>query len=108
MQLTSELIIQLGFWLTWLIVPIVYELIPTIYGLLRLALAKQKSIKEVKRLVPISLIIPTYNADKTLYQCIESINKSSYPAKLIRIIVADNQSTDDTFKEFHRAQLAFL
>lgn len=107
MQLTSELIIQLGFWLTWLIVPVVYELIPTIYGLLRITLAKQKPIKELKRFVSISLIIPTYNADKTLYRCIESIEKSSYPAKLIRIIVADNQSTDDTFKEFHRAQLAF-
>lgn len=107
MQLTGELIVQLGFWLTWLIVPIVYELVPTVYGLLRLAFSRQTRSKKVKRLPPISLIIPAYNAAETLYRCIESVENSSYPAQLIRIIVADNQSTDDTFAEFRRAQQAF-
>ena len=107
MQLTGELIIQLGFWLTWLIVPVVYELIPTVFGLLRLAFMERAPLEKPKKLMPISLIVPTYNAAGTLYRCIESVEHSSYPAKLIRIIVADNQSTDDTFAEFHRAQSAF-
>lgn len=107
MQLTSELIIQLGFWLTWLIVPIVYELVPTIYGLLRLAFSRRTPLKKVQWLPQISLIIPAYNAGKTLYRCIESVENSSYPARLIRIIVADNQSTDNTVAEFRRAQQAF-
>lgn len=107
MQLTGELIVQLGFWLTWLIVPIVYELVPTLYGLLRLAFSRSISGPKSKRLPPISLIIPAYNAAATLYRCIESVENSSYPAQLIRIIVADNQSTDDTFAEFRRAQQVF-
>lgn len=107
MQLTGELIVQLGFWLTWLIVPIVYELVPTIYGLLRLVFSRVISGTKAKKLPPISLIIPAYNAAETLYHCIESVENSSYPAQLIRIIVADNQSTDNTFAEFRRAQQAF-
>ncbi len=107
MQLTSEFIIQLGFWLTWLIVPVVYELLPTVVGLLRLAFTKRGTQTRVKRLVPISLIIPAYNSADTLYRCIESVEHSSYPADLIRVIVADNQSTDDTYREFRRAQYAF-
>ncbi len=107
MQLTGELIVQLGFWLTWLIVPIVYELVPTIYGLLRLVFSRFISGTKAKKLPPISLIIPAYNAAETLYHCIESVENSSYPAQLIRIIVADNQSTDNTFAEFRRAQQAF-
>lgn len=107
MQLTGELIVQLGFWLTWLIVPIIYELVPTIYGLLRLVFSRAILGTKVKKLPPISLIIPAYNVAETLYHCIESVENSSYPAQLVRIIVADNQSTDDTFAEFRRAQQAF-
>ena len=107
MQLTSELIIQLGFWLTWLIVPVVYELFPTVVGLLRLAFSKQRTEKDFKSLVPISLIIPAYNSAGTIYRCIESIEHSSYPAELIRVIVADNQSTDKTYDEFRRAHFDF-
>ena len=46
MQLTGELIIQLGFWLTWLIVPVVYELIPTVFGLLRLAFMERAPLEK--------------------------------------------------------------
>jgi putative glycosyltransferase (exosortase G-associated) len=107
MQLTGELIVQLGFWLTWLIIPIVYELVPTVIGLIRLAFTKRDELKEPQMLPQISLIVPTLNSAETLYQCIESISKSSYPVNLIRVIIADNQSTDKTFQVFHQAQVAF-
>lgn len=107
MELTNELIIQLGFWLTWLIVPIVYELLPMLFGLCRLAFVNRKSQNGDKKLVPISLIIPAYNSAATIYHCFESIGHSSYPTELMRIIVADNESTDKTYAEFRRAQYAF-
>lgn len=107
MKLTSEFIVQLGFWLTWLIVPIVYELLPTVYGLFRLAITREKSTDRMTRLAPISIIIPAYNSADTLYRCLQSIDHSSYPARLMHVIVADNQSTDETFREFRRAQRDF-
>lgn len=42
----------------------------------------------------ISIIIVTYNAAKTLQQCLDSIYAQTYPA--IEIIVIDGKSTDDT------------
>lgn len=107
MQLTGELIIQLGFWLTWLIVPLVYELLPTVWGLARLVFTKGSSVTTPKVLPPVSLIIPTYNSADTLYECLQSVADSSYPQELIRILIADNQSTDGTFAVFQQAQVAF-
>ncbi len=42
----------------------------------------------------VSIIIPTYNSEKTLPLCLESIRKQTY--KNIEIIVVDNFSTDRT------------
>lgn len=44
----------------------------------------------------VSVIIPAFNAEKTIAQCIESISSSSYPASKIEILVIDNGSTDQT------------
>lgn len=42
----------------------------------------------------VSIGIPTYNSEKTIENCIESINKQSY--KNIEIIIIDNLSSDNT------------
>ncbi|MFH7873662.1 MAG: glycosyltransferase, partial [Candidatus Aenigmatarchaeota archaeon] len=42
----------------------------------------------------VSIIIPTYNSEKTLAKCLESIKNQSY--KNIEIIVVDRFSKDKT------------
>ncbi len=44
----------------------------------------------------VSIIIPTYNEEKYLPACLESILNLNYPKKYIEIIVVDNGSTDNT------------
>ena len=44
----------------------------------------------------ISVIIPIYNAEKTLQYCIESIINQSY--KNIEILLCDDGSTDSSFQ----------
>ena len=51
-----------------------------------------KSEKEELPLV--SIIIPTYNSERTIRQCLESIKNQTYPN--IEIIVVDGGSTDQT------------
>ena len=100
---------QMGFWLTWILIPIVIEIIPAVISALRLAARNTQTVKEeVPLKLPfITIIIPVYNSEATLYNCIKSIKDSTYPDKLIQIIVADNQSTDNSFGEFARAQNKF-
>ncbi len=44
----------------------------------------------------ISVIIPTYNRSKYIYKTLESFVNQNYPKNLYEIIIADNNSTDDT------------
>jgi len=44
----------------------------------------------------VSIIIPTYNEEANLAQCLESLDNLNYPHERIEIIVVDNGSTDRT------------
>lgn len=105
----DHLIFNMGFWLTWLLIPIVFEILPTSWHFL--TLMKQgytkKDITVPEKLPMISVILPVYNSSKTLYACIASIHNSTYPNQLIQVIVANNHSTDSSFDEYSRAQQAF-
>ncbi|MDY0038735.1 MAG: glycosyltransferase [Desulforhabdus sp.] len=44
----------------------------------------------------VTVIIPAFNASATLPRCLEALRRQTYPAELVRIIVVDDGSTDDT------------
>ncbi len=44
----------------------------------------------------LSIVIATFNSDKTLSTCLESISRQDYPRDKIEIIIADGGSTDNT------------
>jgi len=51
-----------------------------------------------EELPTISVVIPTYNSERTLAQCLESIVKQDYPREKIEIIIADGGSKDKTIE----------
>lgn len=105
MQVTS-LVIQLGFWISWLIIPIFYELFPAIVGYFSLTKVK-KHLKTIKKTIDfpyITLIIPVYNSADSIFNCIKSIHDSTYPNEFIQIIIADNQSTDSSYMMYSKAR----
>lgn len=55
----------------------------------------------------ISIILPVYNSEETLFDCIESIVNNTYPKNLIQMAIVNNNSHDNSFSEFGRAQVAF-
>ncbi|MBR1931338.1 MAG: putative glycosyltransferase, exosortase G system-associated [Lachnospiraceae bacterium] len=99
------------FWSAWIILPLLIEIIPAIGNFMLLVWKKlhvRKLGQEELQFKPtITLIIPVYNSEATLYHCIKSINDSTYPTELIEVLLVDNGSKDNSFAEFQRAQLTF-
>ncbi len=46
----------------------------------------------------ISVVVPTYNEEKNIVRCLESLNSQSIPRKNYEIIVVDGDSTDKTIE----------
>ena len=44
----------------------------------------------------ISVLIATFNSERTLKKCLQSLYQQNYPTKQIELIIADGGSTDDT------------
>lgn len=44
----------------------------------------------------VSIVVPVYNGETTILQCIESLLAQDYPSYLFEIVVVDNGSTDET------------
>jgi len=100
---------RMGFWITWALIPIVVEIIPAIIStikLMRLHLHQPK-LTPPGKWPWVSIIVPVYNSEDTLFACIESINNQTYPKDAMQIILANNQSTDDSFGAYARAQNTF-
>lgn len=100
---------QMGFWITWALIPIVVEIIPSLISALHL-MRQSRHLRQLEapaKLPFISIIVPVYNSEETLFACLQSINDSTYPNRNMQIVLADNQSTDDSFGAYARAQNHF-
>lgn len=97
------------YWISWIIIPLVIEIIPAFINYF-LLLKKKMFCKKEKELVfypQVSIMIPVYNSHVTLYQCLKSINDSSYPNEAIDVLLVDNGSKDESFQIFQQAQMDF-
>lgn len=54
--------------------------------------------ENISLLPVISIIIPTHNSGTIIKKCLDGVKKQNYPEDKIEIIIADNNSTDDTIK----------
>jgi len=52
----------------------------------------------MNNLPTVTVVIPTYNAERTLRGCLESIEKQDYPKEKLDIAIADGGSSDSTIK----------
>ena len=56
----------------------------------------------------VSVIVPTYNAEKTIGQCLEALAGQSYPADSYEVIVVDDGSTDGTGDIARRHKIKYI
>lgn len=101
-MLTNELV----FWTAWIIIPLVMEIIPAVFGFLVLLKkrARYSKDKEIKYFPEITVIIPVYNSADTLEMCINSIVESNYPFKKMEILLVNNGSKDNSFEIYKKYQ----
>lgn len=100
---------EMIFWMAWIIIPLFMEIIPAIGGFLILV-KKHWTAKKVKipiKYPEITIIIPIYNSEATLEECLASVYASDYPKDLMNIMLVNNQSTDNSFDVFCRCQIKF-
>ncbi len=90
------------FWLAWIMIPLLMEIIPTIFNFF--ILIKRKffagKLKELTYLPEITLIVPVYNSEDSLYKCIESVYRSKYDVEKIHIMLIDNESKDNSYQVY--------
>lgn len=56
----------------------------------------------------VSVVIPAYNAEKTLGSCLEAFARQTYPRDLFQVIVVDDGSTDRTSDVARRFPVRYL
>lgn len=94
------------YWVAWIIIPILVEVIPSIGSFFSLLIHRNKHKKNADPLIwpDIVLVVPVYNSEKTIESCLRSIHESDYPNDRMEIYMVNNKSSDKSFDAFMRAQ----
>lgn len=97
------------FWLAWIIIPLFWEIVPAIGGFVILTKKRlQKRHYEAPIKYPeITIIVPVYNSENTLEQCLASLYNSTYPRSQMTVYVVDNGSRDQSYEIFVECQHKF-
>lgn len=105
----TKLANEIFFWAAWIIIPLLIEIVPAVGNFFILLFKRIRVADDIKidYLPNITLMIPVYNSGATLYRCLESVDKSTYPNHLIEIMLVDNGSKDNSFDIFQKAQMDF-
>ena len=100
---------EVSAWLTWVLIPIVVEIIPSVgtYIVLIKKFFSKKKRSFIEKMPDITVIIPVYNSSESLEECISSVANSTYPNELIEVMLVDNMSKDNSFEVFQKCQMDY-
>ncbi len=111
MTILNRLLDSVVFWAAWIIIPVIMEILPalgSIFLLVKRHFKRKRKKPEKLTIYPeISLIVPVYNSEQTLFACIKSIVDCDYPNDRIRVFLVNNQGKDDSFSIFAKCQKEF-
>lgn len=109
MKMYDLILSTIAFYMAWIIIPILFEVIPAIFNIIQLIKKrfKSKQVEQVEYLPEITVIIPVYNSADTLMNCIQSVYDSNYDNRLIYVMVVNNGGQDQSFEVFSKCQLDF-
>ena len=105
--MNNNLFMVAVFWGVWIIIPVLFDGLLTFIYMLTIVftekyhtIAKRDIASKLKldpgRLPKVSVIIPTYNEEENINECLNYLKIQNYPQDKMEIIVVDNGSTDQT------------
>lgn len=96
-------------WMTWVLIPLIMEIIPSLVNLFLLVVKKigKKKNKDLNYFPDVSILIPVYNSQESLERCLSSIYESTYPNDAMNIMLINNKSRDDSFEIYKKCQEKF-
>ena len=102
----TNLINPFFYWVAWIIIPILVEVVPSIASFFSLLINRNKHKNAEDPLIwpDIVLVVPVYNSEKSIEECLRSIHESDYPNDRMEIYMVNNMSSDKSFDAFMRAQ----
>ncbi len=106
MDILKSLANSFVFWAAWIIIPLIMEVLPAVGSFIILIKRRIASGKAKKPIIypEISIIVPVYNSEDTLEECIRSIYDSEYPNGKIRVFLVNNKGTDSSFSVYTECQ----
>lgn len=109
MMIINYLLSEIIFWMAWVIIPLIMEILPAMFNFLVLIKKKviRKKEKDLEYYPNITLIIPVYNSEASLKACIQSIYESDYLKSSIHVMLINNESKDQSFQVFIACQQDF-
>lgn len=106
MDIKTRLISSILFWAAWIVIPILLEIIPA-FGSMLVLIKRRIYTNKTKAPIKypeITLIVPVYNSQESLEECIKSINDCDYSNNLIRIYFVNNKGQDDSISVYRKCQ----
>ncbi len=62
----------------------------------------------MENLPGVSVIVPAFQAEKTIESCIESLLELKYPKDKLELIIIDNNSTDGTKEKIKQYDVIYV
>lgn len=92
---------EIIFWGIWLVIPLMVDVLAGITGGITVLIGYfKKEPTEIEFCPHVTILVPVYNSQKTLKNCLNSIAEQNYPIRNLQVILINNGSKDDSYDIF--------
>lgn len=97
----NDFIREFIFWGIWLVIPLLVDIISGVFsGLFVLRNYFKRKKEEIQYLPHVTILIPVYNSERTLENCLKSIVEQNYSIKNIMVLLINNGQKDNAYEVF--------
>jgi poly-beta-1,6-N-acetyl-D-glucosamine synthase len=97
----AELLREFTFWGIWLVIPLIIDIAIGVISSFAVFTGYFRKVKaQLDYLPTVTILVPVYNSEKTLRNCLKSIADQNYPLKNITVLLLNNGPRDNSYEIF--------